>query len=241
MTIQNFTMPFPDFKNGEIINPDQFDANNSAIATKFNEILGFPGINGMAKQLTDFDLNNLDITGFYWCYGNTLHSPFNPSGASTSWMYVVNIKLADDARRQILYMYNDVHMYVRYQLGGTWYGWVCVTKSETPVDIGLSNGWTFNDGNRGNLRTESDGRGNVRLCGSIGGGNIASWTNVGYVFYNHRPAFSEEFVVSGIANGAQTMLTVRVDPDSNIKLTQFVPSGLTEIHFSGCNWRIIGW
>jgi hypothetical protein len=137
MTIDNFTMPFPDFKNNEIINPDQFDANNLAITTKLNEILGFPGIKGQAVQLVDFDLNNLDTTGFYWCYGNTLNSPINLG----AWGYVVNIKMANDARRQIFFQFNDVHMYIRFQYNGTWYGWNSVTKNEAKIDCGLSNGW----------------------------------------------------------------------------------------------------
>lgn len=38
MPISNLTIPFPDFKYGEIMNPDAFDTNNEAIKTKVNEI-----------------------------------------------------------------------------------------------------------------------------------------------------------------------------------------------------------
>lgn len=42
--VNNIVLPYADFKFQEIINPDQFDANNGSLASKINEILPF--ING---------------------------------------------------------------------------------------------------------------------------------------------------------------------------------------------------
>jgi hypothetical protein len=50
MTIQNLTIPYPDFKFDEIINPEAFDLNNDAIKVKTNEIV---------TKVNDLDTNKL--------------------------------------------------------------------------------------------------------------------------------------------------------------------------------------
>jgi hypothetical protein len=46
-------MPYPDFKNNEIINPDQFDANSLSISSKLNEVI--PRVNAHDKGLITSD------------------------------------------------------------------------------------------------------------------------------------------------------------------------------------------
>jgi hypothetical protein len=41
LTITNLSIPYPDFKYAETINPDQFDANNQAFQDKVNELIAY--------------------------------------------------------------------------------------------------------------------------------------------------------------------------------------------------------
>lgn len=61
MTIQNLTVPFPDFKLQDIINPDQFDSNFNAIQSKINEMI--PVISsGSSGEIIPNPIQNTDGT-----------------------------------------------------------------------------------------------------------------------------------------------------------------------------------
>lgn len=64
MTISTLTLSYPDFQNNTIIDPDQFDTNNSELVAKVNECVDFLNTSLYTNQTIDTKLNaKTDLLG----------------------------------------------------------------------------------------------------------------------------------------------------------------------------------
>jgi hypothetical protein len=119
MTINNLTLPFPDFKYSETINPEEFDANNGLIKDKINEMITMFTNSGIGTSAFAYptDLNNVTDSGFYYANGSTLNTPKAP------YYYKVIVAGGNDVSQIAIGVGID-SVHYRTRNGSTWGIWM---------------------------------------------------------------------------------------------------------------------
>jgi hypothetical protein len=154
------------------------------------------GLGSGAYDISNTDLNLLDVTGFY--KGTNLTN----APSLSNYYFVEQIKWDGNARAQIIIDLGSGNTYTRKQYSGIWSAWVRLARATVDAwtTAALLNAWTNVSGTAAYYKDDFS---TVSLRGYITGGTKTSGTILLTLPAGYRP-IQDTFIIAGALAGTAT-------------------------------------